>query len=110
MRIAIVLLGASIAVASCDTDPADVVLLEKSQVNDAVALGQTLREATSALSKLGYSCPVAETGNGGTTAQTLCTMTTEPGKVNCAVTMRVQLSHSDGRIDRVNIEGSDKCS
>jgi|SRR5690242_11994074 len=109
MRIVVVLVLASMTVAGCGTDPADVVLIEKSQVEEAVTPGQAAKEAFSALEELGYSCVASDQNAGASPEESVCTMISDPGRVNCAVAMRVRVKYSGGRVDQVSVDGGDRC-
>jgi hypothetical protein len=95
--------------AACSVDPGDVALFEKTRVEEAIAPGQPLEEAEAALGHLGYSCHADGADSAGI-PRTQCTLTTAPGNVNCSVTMRVQLSHSKGKLVSIQTNGSDRCA
>jgi hypothetical protein len=109
MRTFFIAVLGSMTVAACSVDPGDVVLFEKSRVEETIAPGQTFEQALAALKRLGYACHADGADSAGVPS-TKCTLTTAPGNVNCSVTIRVQLSHSNGKLSSIQTNGSDRCA
>jgi hypothetical protein len=97
-----VILAGAVSV-GCGTDPADVALLERGNVEDVVAKGMPLEKAIGALVSLGYSCHDQDDSGA------VCSMTTEPGSVDCAVAMRVKLKVANQKVEYVDVNGGERC-
>ena len=103
MRGAIFIIPACVISVGCGTDSAEVALLERGDVEDVVAKGMPVDTAIGALVKLGYSCHEQDG------SRAVCSMTTEPGRVNCAVAMRVELAVSNHKVEGFDVKGGERC-
>src|SRR6266705_4745150 len=87
---------ALLLVAACGTDPGDVALFERTQVEEVVTPGGPYASAADALTKLGYKCEtrsgtfaVADRKRSSAPSFLSCSKNSEKGRVECSIHTQV---------------------
>ena len=101
---------------ACGTDPGDVAVFERTQVESAVAVGDTYPSAPGALAKLGYKCEtrsgqfIAVDGTRLSAPSFLsCSKNSEKGRIACSIHTQVIIVPDGPKIGRIHFSAGDVC-
>jgi hypothetical protein len=110
-----VMLFAALMLTACGPDPADVALLERTTVADAIRVGQSFIAAQPALEKIGYRCEIRSgsfTVESGQTSSAPRYLWCEKGKeagFPCSVKVQVIVVPQSETIEQVHFVAGDEC-
>jgi len=104
-------------VAACGTDPGDVALFERTQVEEVVAPGGgSYASAAGALTKLGYKCEtrsgasaVADRKQSSAPSFLICSKNSEKGRVECSIHTQVIVVPDGAKVGGVSFTTGDVC-
>jgi hypothetical protein len=101
---------------ACGTDPGDVALFERTQVESAVAVGGPYPSASDALAKLKYKCEVrsgefvaADRTRSSATSFLSCSKNSEKGRIECSIHTQVVVVPDGAKVGRVEFSAGDVC-